>query len=461
MTKKLLYIEVKIIIEKLGYILLSKDYVNCDQKLIFKDLEGYKYSSRLHDLFKSKPGKFSKSNLFSIENIKLYLILNNIGLELLSKEYVNYTYNKLIFKDNFGYLYNSILLNIIKGEFPEKFSKSNPYTIQNINLWIKLFNKPFILISNQYKKNDGKLKWQCLKENCGEYFESSWSQIQSGNGCGVCHGKQVTLSNCLATKNPELAKEWHPTKNGDLTPYDVTEFSNKEIWWKCSKNPKHEWEVKISSRNSFHTDCPYCSGRLPSENYNLLVCYPELVSEWNYEKNDKNPEEYCPNANQYVWWKCKECDNEWKAMISNRVNNRGCPECNKSKGEKRCKEVFIDKGFIEILQEEFNKLNTSKYNNMYFIPQKTFDGLVGLGDGLLSYDFYLPNYNLLIEYQGQYHDGTVSNQTQEEFEYQKEHDRRKKEYALQNKYNFLEIWYWDFDNIEEILLKQLVGEKVV
>ena len=69
----------------------------------------------------------------------------------------------------------------------------------------------------------------------------------------------------------------------------------------------------------------------------------------------------------------------------------------------------------------------------------------------------MPNINLLIEYQGQYHDGTAGNQTDEEFKIQKEHDRRKKEYALSNGYNFLEIWYWDFDNIESILEKYLLN----
>jgi len=96
-----------------------------------------------------------------------------------------------------------------------------------------------------------------------------------------------------------------------------------------------------------------------------------------------------------------------------------------------------------------------KDNHKYFIPQKTFPNLLGLGGGLLSYDFYLPKYNLLIEYQGNYHDGTANNQTEEEFIIQKEHDRRKKEYAEQNEYNFLEIWYKDFDNIETILNEYL------
>ena len=87
--------------------------------------------------------------------------------------------------------------------------------------------------------------------------------------------------------------------------------------------------------------------------------------------------------------------------------------------------------------------------------QQYYDDLFGVHDGLLSYDFYLFDYNLLIEYQGKYHDGSVSCQTEEQFEIQQEHDRRKREYAKSHGIDLLEIWYWDFDNIENILTDYL------
>ena len=87
--------------------------------------------------------------------------------------------------------------------------------------------------------------------------------------------------------------------------------------------------------------------------------------------------------------------------------------------------------------------------------QQSYDDLLGINNGNLSYDFYIPKYNLLIEYQGEYHDGSVSCQTEEEFEIQKEHDKRKREYAKNHGIDLLEIWYWDFDNIEEILINYL------
>lgn len=59
----------------------------------------------------------------------------------------------------------------------------------------------------------------------------------------------------LGTYDPELAEQWHPTKNGDLTPYDVPPTSNKKVWWLCEVG--HEWEASIISRCRGN-GCPWC-----------------------------------------------------------------------------------------------------------------------------------------------------------------------------------------------------------
>lgn len=314
----------------------------------------------------------------------------DLGYDLISNKYINVD-SKLIFKDKNNYYYFNSLYNI-KIHIPEKFHTFNPYTIQNIKVWLKLNNKPFELISEIYEGCSKKLKWKCLKEECGETFEIDWDHVFGNDGCPFCTGHQVGISNCLATKKPDLAKEWHPTLNGDLTPYNVTCGSNKDVWWIC-----------------------------------------------------------------------KECGYEWPALIKNRSksNGTGCPECNNSKGEKEIDDILIKYNWIKIRQEDFDNL-LDKNNVRYYIPQKEFNDLVGLANRLLSYDFYLPKYNLLIEYQGEYHDQVILNYKNEprklaekRFKKQQEHDKRKKNYTLTNNYNLLEIWYYDFDKIEEILNSEL------
>ena len=63
----------------------------------------------------------------------------------------------------------------------------------------------------------------------------------------------------LAELNPKLAKQWHTSKNGDLTPSDVMIGSRHPAWWKCSvKN--HEWTAPVSRRKK-GAGCPFCTGR--------------------------------------------------------------------------------------------------------------------------------------------------------------------------------------------------------
>lgn len=375
---------------------------------------------------------------FTYQYVKEYI--ENLGYQLISEEYINID-QLLVLKDYEEYYYKIRFKVLQYGGKPKRFHKSNPYTIQNIKLWCKLNNKPFELLSEEYDGADKKLQWQCLKDGCGEIFKLAWASVSQGIGCGVCNGRQVSISNCLATLNPELAKEWHPIKNGDLTPYDVTANSGKYVWWQCLSNPKHEWKTSISNRNNRGDGCQYCLGRLPSEEYNLLLIYPEICKDWDYTKNKKKPEEYTPNSNKKVAWKCEECGYEWSAIIGSRTRNNGngngCSQCSESKGEKRIKEWL-------------------NINNINYIWQKEFDELIGLNNGLLSYDFYLPDYNLLIEYQGEFHDGSGNYYTRKNLKYQQEHDKRKREYAQNNNINLLEIWYWDYDNVESILDKCLM-----
>ena len=82
---------------------------------------------------------------------------------------------------------------------------------------------------------------------------------------------------------PELVKEWHPTKNGDLKPENLTCESHKKVWWLCPKGHSH-YSI-ISNRTNNKTGCPYCSGNLVGEDNNLLALFPNIANEWHPKKN--------------------------------------------------------------------------------------------------------------------------------------------------------------------------------
>lgn len=140
------------------------------------------------------------------------------------------------------------------------------------------------------------------------------------------------------------------------------------------------------------------------------------------------------NANIPLMYICKhhqEIGVQYMALSN--AYKQHCPYCNIVKGENSIASYLIK-------------------NNIQYTIHKTYDDLLGIKGGKLSYDFYLPFFNMLIEYQGEQHERPVEIfGGEEQFKTQQEHDNRKREYAKKNNIELLEIWYYDFKNIEKIL----------
>lgn len=172
-----------------------------------------------------------------------------------------------------------------------------------------------------------KVWWKCHKGDDHEW-EAMVNGRNSGESCPVCINQKIVLSNCLATLNPELATEWHPSKNGNLTPFDVAPGSNKKVWWKCHKGDKHEWKTGVNHRTN-GTGCPFCSNKKVDKANCLAALNPELTKEWHPTKNGKlTPYNLTPGSNKKVWWKChKGEDHEWVATVATRNNGVGCSIC--------------------------------------------------------------------------------------------------------------------------------------
>ena len=169
-----------------------------------------------------------------------------------------------------------------------------------------------------------KVWWKCSKGDDHEWQAAIYDR--KSQNCSVCAGKKIVLSTCLATTNPDLAQEWHPTKNGKLTPYNVTAGSNKKVWWQCSKNKDHEWDVKIKLRKKY--GCAVCSNKKVLPSNCLTLIYPNLAQEWHPTKNGTlTPDKVHHGSHQKAWWKCpKNNDHEWQAVVRERKKN-GCPKC--------------------------------------------------------------------------------------------------------------------------------------
>ena len=227
--------------------------------------------------------------------------------------------------------------------------------------------------------SDSKVWWL---GKCGHEWQATVNDRKRGRSCPYCSGRRVLFGfNDLATKNPELTKEWHPTKNGNLTPEMVTAGSGKKVWWQCKHN--HEWEALIHNRAKGR-GCPYCSGHRIWVGFNdLAITHPNIASEWHPNKNGAlTPEMVTAGSNKKIWWQC-EHGHEWQATVANRTNGRNCPYCSK------------------------NGTSIPELTLLYYIRNIRFDAIHRYRDLGFELDIYIPELKIAIEYDGhKYHKNT-------------------------------------------------------
>lgn len=265
---------------------------------------------------------------------------------------------------------------------------------------------------------------------------SSFTHRENGKiSCSLCNSFAYYLISLYG--EDALDVYWDYSLNVD-DPWKISKNSCRTVWIKCDKTNYHgSYDITCNSFTS-NKRCPFCSRKRIHKLDSVGTLYPDVFKVWS-EENKKSPYEYLPHSSKNAWWKCPEGlhDDYMRSIDISKSCNFRCPKCNVSKGE-------------------LNIANFLNKNNILYQRQKMFDNLIGLGNGSLSYDFYLPDYNLLIEYQGQFHDGKGNEYMKQNLKKQQEHDRRKRKYAKDHDISLLEIWYWDFDNIDEILNRELV-----
>jgi hypothetical protein len=172
--------------------------------------------------------------------------------------------------------------------------------------------------------------WKCKKGLDHEWQSPIYSRTGTGRGkCPFCAGKRVSASNSLAKRFPNIAKEWHATLNGKLTPSEVTAHSGKRAWWQCKKYSDHVWQTKVGTRTK-GSGCPYCAGVKASKENNLKSAFPYIAAQLHPTKNGNlKAEDLTPTSQKKVWWFCKKgADHIWQAPVANRTGRgSNCPAC--------------------------------------------------------------------------------------------------------------------------------------
>ena len=176
------------------------------------------------------------------------------------------------------------------------------------------------MVSSGSKK---KVWWRC--ENGHEWQSVVHTRSKSHAGCPYCSNHQVYPGKDLASRFPDIALQWHPLKNGDFRPDQVSPNSHKEVWWICEKG--HEWRALVKTR-VFGCGCPVCANRVTISGENdLATTDPFLAAQWHPTKNQALlPSQVVRGSSRRVWWICEK-GHEWQASINSRVSGSGCPVC--------------------------------------------------------------------------------------------------------------------------------------
>ena len=346
----------------------------------------------------------------------------------------------------------------------------------NIDIVSDTFNRIYgnkaILLSNTYKNTKTKLHAHCNIHHCDVY--TTWDKLKLGQlGCKHC--RYAKVSQALTHTNKWYRGKLKDTKFVNLQPYENRNKAIKHLCKECNHIFMATPNAILKSKN-----CPYCDTLTlftkdciqyhidkvhENHTYKLInddvhgntdyvdIYHISCDTIFNCKLNNilsgngcpycagnikKTPKEYygeCKergldlplgdyvNTKTKIKHKCNKCGYIYAQMPNDHLyNGTSCPKCNESHGEKYIR----------------NYLDT---NNIKYESQKRFSDLKDKKP--LSYDFYLPKYKILIEYQGEQHYESRKFNGKEgtNLELQQLHDKLKKDYARANGYRLLELHY--------------------
>ena len=222
----------------------------------------------------------------------------------------------------------------------------------------KISRKGFELIG-EYKKANKKITIKCNR--CGNTYDILLHSLLA---------KRIKY--CVLCTLPKIGQKFGRLK---VVRYIKKRKSKYSIECECECGNKRIYKANVLKRR---ISCSKCNDK------KIINKYPEIAEEWDFSKNKRNLEDIKYGCDQEFWWICKKCGTNYKTSPNLRVFGKsGCPNCIVgSRGEERIKEYL-------------NELNIS------FIKERRFKDCRDKKP--LPFDFWLPNYNLLIEYQGRQH----------------------------------------------------------
>lgn len=353
--------------------------------------------------------------------------------------------------------------------------------------------RDYILLTTkeEYKGVTQKLKYICNKHKDKGVLEITYSKLLNGQGCTYCGRERTVVSRTKPFNYNEAIElcEKHNFEFIDIKREDSVLY----IYFICN-NHKELGVQKMRKTNMKRNikGCKYCKGDLPEwyvkQKIVELYSHIELIGKY-------------VNMSTPVDCHCKKHDVYWKTPPQSILEGHGCIECGKEKLSKH--HMLSQKEFedmialsnpdVEIISEykgleyditvkckkcehiwtlnanslKVNGTRCKKCSYTYkgedkiievlcnlkcnFIHQYKFDDCKD--KKCLPFDFYLPDYNLCIEFDGRQH--YEPRFGEENFKQTQKHDKIKNQYCEDNNIDLLRIPYWEGNNIDKIIKNKL------
>ncbi len=325
---------------------------------------------------------------------------------------------------------------------------------------------------SEYKGDDKKIKIICSKHGI---FEQIPSVHYDGHGCFKCANKNDSETFISKSKNIY----------GNIYDYSLVDYINSNTPVKIICQTHGEFIVQPHIFISDKKGCTYCNGKYKNLNFFIKDAIKIHGDKYQYELiDDLNKHSYisviCPNHGIFAQkiyshmegYGCRKCQDDTKRKSINtfieqakdvhgnkydysevsysntntkikikcdkhgffyqrpkqHLRSEGCPSCNDSKGEKRIREFLTNR-------------------NIIFTSQKKFENCVNKNK--LPFDFYLEDYNLCIEYDGEQHYKNIFGD--KSFKETKTNDEIKNNFCINSDIKLIRIPYYEYNNIEKIL----------
>ena len=417
-------------------------YKNGQVKYEYKCPCGNISVSQMKDLYEGKKcNNCKENNLLTIEEKQEIINELQPGVKILSNRISEK--GKSICKftcKNCGEVDEKLWDNIKLSPFCKECNPKKKYTFEDRIKIMKEVN-PDIKLLSQFKKNgDFWIKYNC---SCGnENQEKIWEHLREGAKCMSCSGLRFMDFN----ERVEKLKEVNPTIT--LLDHYIDDKGNTKCKYICGcgeENVADYQHLRIGG------SCFKCGVKKTSEYFKFTL--DEIKSKlFEINTDIEIIDDTYVNSKTKIKCRCKLDGHIFKIDWESLRTGSGCPKCNTTRGERKIT-LYLDNNKVE------------------YVHFKQFDDLYGIsGYRKLVYDFYLPNHNTLIEFDGVFHFQPIilsKNKTQEkidksekDFEKRKYHDKLKDDYAIKNNIKIIRIDYLNYNNIDEILKKELNSDEI-